>query len=83
MIFDGNIEPDTIVIQMPTLVIEKFTNQFEELGMRYDEARAAAARLIEKRIGKYIPAGSPVVVIDEYNRFYESISFPVNQNLPE
>ena len=65
MQYDGPLEPNTIIISIPLSVKEKFRVQYMTLGMTSSQAVDESLNLIRHTIEKYIPAGSPFVIIDE------------------
>ena len=79
MIFDGLLEPNTIIIKLPRSLKDTFKIQFEATGLTADDAGEESLKFISETVQKYIPAGSPCVIIDEDNKPWSGITIPIGQ----
>jgi hypothetical protein len=79
MQYDGSSEPNTIIIKLPRYLKSKFTIQFEATGLTAEDAAEEALNFITETVQKYIPAGSPCVIIDEDDEFWSGITIPIGQ----
>ena len=73
MQYDGPLEPNTIIVGVPTSVKTKFELQYQELGLTAAESSIEALDLIKSTVEKYIPAGSVYVIVDEDNNVWAGI----------
>ena len=73
MLYDGPLEPNTIIIGLPISVKSEFQNQFIATGLSSTDAGNEAIYFIRKIIEKYIPAGTPYIVIDENDDVWDGI----------
>ena len=72
MNIDGEIKPDVIIISVPGKLIADLENQYTSIGYpsfskEKDTALDAALVHVYTTVQKYIPAGSPYIIIDENN----------------
>ena len=88
MIFDGLLEPITIIIKLPRSLKDKFTVQYEAIGLTVGDCSSEEATLvaeeyaltfISETVQKYIPAGSPCIILDEDNAEWSGITIPIGQ----
>jgi len=78
MQLDGPLEPNTIVIGLPIVLKEKFRLQFMQVGMTSAEATIESLNFIKQTVEKYVPAGSPYIIIDENDNVWDGI--PIGQS---
>jgi hypothetical protein len=79
MIFDGQLEPNTIIIKLPRYLKSKFTVQYEAIGLTAGDAAEESLNFISETVQKYIPAGNPCIIIDEDNETWSGITIPIGQ----